>query len=191
MGKQASANPAGLRLSAERAQLLVVDIQERLLPRIDGHESMTAQTVRMLRIAREMGLPITVSEQNPQGLGPTVAPIRDAAGDVRVLRKKAFSVCGEAECLEALRHFGRAQVLLVGIETHVCVQQTALDLLCSGFEPFVLADAVGSRTALDREVALERMARAGVVVTTVESAAFDMLRTYDSELFKRVLPHLR
>lgn len=184
-------NPCRTRLALDRAQLLLIDVQEKLLPRIDQAEPLVAQCVRMLRIAREMGLPITATEQNPEGLGPTVAAIRDALGPTRYLHKKAFSVCGDAAAMEALRGHSRGQVLVMGIEAHVCVMQTSLDLLDAGFEPFVLADAAGSRRPLDREIGFQRMARAGVVLTTVESAAFELMRRYDSDLFRRVLPHVR
>jgi nicotinamidase-related amidase len=179
------------RLEIDRMQLLVIDVQERLLPRIHEHASVTAQIVRMLRIAAELRIPVTLSEQYPQGLGRTVAEVRAAAEDAPTVQKAAFSVCGETAPLERLSNLDRPQVVVAGIEAHVCVQQTALDLADNGFQPCVLADAVGSRRAFDRDIALERVRAAGVLVTTVEAAAFELLRRCDSPLFKRVLEHVR
>lgn len=171
-----------------RAQLLVVDVQERLMPHIDGAEAVIAQTVRMIRAAREVRLPVTLSEQNARSLGGTVAQIAEAAGDAPRIAKMHFSVCGSKEARTRLSALMRPQVLLCGVEAHVCVQQTALDLLGDQMEPIVLADAVSSRRPLDREVALARMRAAGVVVTTVESVIFELLERCDTDLFRRVLP---
>lgn len=179
------------RLDKMQAQLLVVDIQERLLPYISDHALVTAQAVRMIRAAREFPLPITISEQYPKGLGPTDPAVLAAAGDAGHVEKQAFSVCGDAAAKETLVKLARPQVLLIGIEAHVCVQQTALDLLDMQMQPFLLADAVGSRRPSDYEVALERMRAAGVVVTTVESAIFELLHEAGTELFKRVAPIVR
>ncbi len=176
------------RLDRDQAQLLIVDIQEKLLPRIDGHETLLAKAEQVIRAALVIGVPVTVSEQYVKGLGPTVARIRDAAGDAPRFEKLAFSFCGEPACRERVDSLGRPQVILVGIETHVCVLQTALDLLAAGLVPFVVADAVGSRAARDHDVALAGLRSAGAVVWTAESAIFQLLRASGTELFKRVLP---
>lgn len=188
------------RLSRLAAQLLVVDVQERLLPHIDGHEALLQQCERMIRAAGVLGIPITISEQYPRGLGQTAPALLAAAGggaanagDVEAARaarvqKMAFSVCADAACLAALRLDAAPQVLVIGIETHVCVQQTALDLQAFGARPFVLADAVGSRRTADREIALRRMSAAGVIVTTAESAIYELMHEAGTELFKRMLP---
>lgn len=182
---------APLRLERARTQLVVVDIQEKLLPFISEHEQVLAQAGRMIRAAVELDLPITVSEQYVRGLGPTRPEINDALGgpeNFERFEKLAFSLCRD----EPLRHrvvaLKRPQVLLVGIETHVCVLQTALDLLGVPAQPVVLADAVGSRRPQDHAMALERMRPAGVVVSTVESAIFELLERSGTELFKRILP---
>ncbi|MBK9128604.1 MAG: hydrolase [Phycisphaerales bacterium] len=176
------------RLDRDRAQLLVVDIQEKLLPRIDGHEAMLARAEQVIRAALVIGVPVTVSEQYVKGLGPTVARIRDAAGEAPRFEKLAFSFCDEPACRERIESLGRPQVILAGIETHVCVLQTALDLLAAGSTPFVVADAVGSRAARDYDVALAGLRSAGAAVTTAESAIFQLLRASGTALFKRVLP---
>lgn len=180
---------APVKLAREQAQLLVIDIQEKLLPYIHDHGRVTVQSVRAIRMARELELPITQSEQYPQGLGPTTAEVRDALGDgITKCEKLTFSFCADARCRLHLESQKRPQILLIGIEAHVCVQQTALELLEMGLQPVVLADAAGSRRPLDYSVALELMRHAGVMVTTVESALFQLVRSSGTEMFKRILP---
>lgn len=176
------------RLEAARAQLLVIDVQERLLPHIHEQEAVVGQIVRMMRAARELDLPCTITEQYVQGLGPSAAAVREAAGDGGRIEKMTFSVCRDEAAQGVLKKNVRPEVLVAGIEAHVCVLQTVLDLLDAQLTPFVLADAVGSRRARERDVALSRMQMAGAVVTTVESAIFEMLDRCGTELFKRILP---
>ena len=179
------------RIDVRKAQLLVVDIQQKLLPHIDRHELVVSQTVRMIRAALLLELPITLTEQYPAGLGRTHPDVRVAADNALLLEKMTFSVLRDEEARAHLTGLGRPHVLLAGIETHVCVQQTALDLLDSQMTPFLLADAIGSRRALDRDTALERMRAGGLGVTTVEAAIFEMIERADTELFKRLLPIVR
>ncbi len=176
------------RLEAGRAQLLVVDIQERLLPHIHEYTRVVEQTARMCRAAAQLALPVTLTEQYPEGLGATTPAVREVTSDATRLEKLTFSVWQDAALREHLTDLDRPQVLIAGIETHVCVQQTVFDLLDAQMTPFVLADAVGSRRALDWETALRRMERAGATVTTFEAAVFGMLDRCDTELFKRILP---
>jgi isochorismate hydrolase len=179
------------RLSSEHAQLLVVDIQEKLLPHIHEHEAVTANAAKMIQAANALEVPVTVSEQYVKGLGPSASSILEAAGDAPRFEKMAFSFCGDEACRARVKSVIRSQILLIGIEAHVCVQQTALDLLEMQMQPFVLADAVGSRRALDYAAALERMRSAGAVVTTVESAIFELVKEAGTERFKRILPIVR
>jgi len=184
-----SSNPA--RLTRDHAQLLIIDIQERLLPYITDHEDVLAHAERMIRAAAALEIPITLSEQYPRGLGPTTPSINAAAEGVVRFEKTTFSFCADPACRERVLSVGRPQVLLIGIETHVCVQQTSLDLLDMQMQPMVLADAVGSRRPTDYQVALDGMRAAGVVVTTVESAIFQIMHESGTELFKRILPLVR
>lgn len=180
----------GRRATIASSQLIIVDIQERLIPHIHDRESMTQQAARFIRAAGVAQIPVLLSEQYVKGLGASIEPIRAAALDVgaRRIEKLAFSVLGDAAARAMVSETGRRNVYLVGIETHVCVQQTVLDLLDAGYRPIVLADAVGSRRASDREVALSRMQSEGAVITTVESAIYELLQVAGTELFKRMLP---
>ena len=180
-------------LNRSHAQLVVVDIQEKMLPHVAEQEQVLARAVCMIRAAIETGLPVTVSEQYVRGLGATVPAVLEAVrgSPFRKLEKMSFSLMRDAALRERILGLQRPQVILVGIETHVCVLQTALDLLAAGQRPCVLADAVGSRRPIDRQTALDRLWAAGAVVTTVESAIFELLEVAGTELFKRVLPLVR
>ncbi|MBK8914534.1 MAG: isochorismatase family protein [Phycisphaerales bacterium] len=178
-------------ISIAATQLLVVDVQERLLPHIDEHERVVTQTVRMLRAARLMGLTRTLCEQYPQGLGGTDRRIGDAADGSPVLHKMTFSAARDPALLEHLRSHRRETVLIAGIETHVCVQQTACDLHDAGLRPVLLADAVGSRRAGDHAVALEGMRAMGLTVTTVEAALYRLAERAGTELFRAMLPIIK
>src|SRR5690606_8213337 len=179
------------RLRLDETQLVIVDMQARLLPHIHAADDVVAQTVRLLRACGPMGVPVTVLEQYPRGLGRTAEEILAAAQGAPRLEKLTFSGCGDEAVRARIDALGRPSVLLAGVEAHVCVQKTALDLLAIERRPFVLADAVGSRRELDRDMALRRMSGAGVTVTTVEAAIFEMLDRCDSELFRRLLPIIK
>jgi len=177
------------RLRAEDAALLVVDIQKRLLPHIANQEAVAAAAVRMIRGASVLKVPILVTEQYPKGIGPTVPAIQEAfePGTFRAIEKMTFSCCATDEIVSALSQIGRSRIIVVGIESHVCVMQTVLDLLALGYIPFVCADAVGSRHEIDREMAIERMRHAGAVITTTESALFELLHRAGTPEFIKVL----
>lgn len=179
------------RLEAKKAQLLVVDLQEKLLPHIADHESIVSQSVRISRAACQLQLPVTVTEQYPEGLGRTPSAVLVAAGGANRIEKTTFSVWHDEAARERLLALSRPQVIMVGIEAHVCVQKTAFDLLEAQMVPFVLADAIGSRRPCDCQTALDRMRAAGVIVTTIESAIFEMLDRAGTDLFKRILPIVR
>lgn len=177
-----------MNATLHNAQLLVVDIQERLLPAIFNAAQVVEQTSRMARAARELALPMVVSEQYVRGLGPTDAALREVLGGATFVEKVTFSACRDEAAHHAIGAQVRPAVLIAGIETHVCVQQTALDLVEAGYHPVLLVDAVGSRRELDHHTAIERMRRAGVDISTVEAVVFSLMERAGTELFKRILP---
>lgn len=177
-----------MQIQANQSQLLLIDMQARLLPHITDHAAVSGQCVRMLRAAAALDLPTTALEQYRQGLGETPEEIRAAAGGATWFEKTTFSGCGDERIAGHVDGLGRPQVLLIGIEAHVCVLKTALDLLDRKLCPIVVADAVGSRRPLDRDLALDRMRQAGVIVTSAESAIFEWLDDCRSPEFKRILP---
>ena len=175
-------------LSAEASVLVVVDAQERLVSAMDETvwALVEANIVRLATAARRLDVPILHAEQYPKGLGPTAEAIRGAVEGAVFFEKVTFS-CGDASGFDAaLKATGRSQAVIVGMEAHVCVLQTALDLLARGFEAFVAADAVCSRFALDYTTALARMRQAGVGVPTTESVIFEWLRRADTDAFKDI-----
>jgi len=166
--------------------LVVVDVQVKLARLMHESEALLDNLSRLVRGATVLGVPVVATEQNPAGLGPTVeevAPLLPAGP----IPKMAFSCCGEPAFTEALEATGRRQALLAGIETHVCVYQTARDLLARGYGVHVVADAVSSRSARNREVGLEKMRAAGAEVTSVETALFEMLEVAEGPAFKQIL----
>ncbi len=174
--------------------LLAVDLQEGFAPHIHGWDDLRSRAVTMIDAARELGIPITATEQNPEKLGATVPDVKAALGEAPVRSKLAFSCLRVPDVLARVRAAVPVNLLILGIETHVCILQTALDALArppGEIRPYVLVDAVGSRRPLDRDTALRRLERAGAVLTTVESAIFEALEEAGTPRFRRVLPLVR
>ena len=172
-------------MAAEASQVLLVDVQERLLPAMANPEEVAANAALVLHAAQALGVPVTVSEQYPKGLGPTVPALRQAAGG-EAMEKIEFSCLKNAAIAERLRGLGRRQLVVAGVEAHVCVLQSVIDAAREGFEVFVVADATGSRRPESRERALARMAAAGAEVVTAEMAVFEWLGRADSPRFREL-----
>jgi len=173
-------------IQPETTALMVVDVQEKLMPAIHQAADCMEMIRRMIEAAKVLEVPMLLTEQYPAGIGPTCPQILEAVGDIKPVEKVRFSACTEA-LIERLREMARPFIIVVGVETHVCVQQTVLDLLRLGYTPYVCADAVGSRRPIDRGTALERMRRAGAVVTTTESVTFELLGQAATDTFKKIL----
>jgi len=173
-------------LDASRTVLVVVDVQEKLTRVMPDPAGLADALGRLIRGAAVLELPVLWVEQNPDGLGPTVAALAKLLGG-RPIVKRSFSCCGEPAFVEALAAAGRKQVLLAGIEAHVCIWQTAAELRAAGYEVEVPADATASRTALNKEVALGRIRAAGAGVTSVETALFELLGAAEGSKFKEIL----
>jgi len=171
-------------MSANDSALLVVDVQEKLIPLITGHARIVWNIQRLLDGAKILGVPAVATEQYPRGLGPTVEPLRACFNEIP--SKLAFS-CGECGNLfEQLSGQGIHKILVVGIESHVCIQQTVLDLLAFGMRVYVAVDAVGARFSLDHEVALRRLEASGATLTTTESALFEWCQAAGTPEFKQI-----
>ncbi len=173
------------RLTAAHSVLVVIDIQDRLLAKIPTATALVRNTSFLLDAAALLGVPAVGTEQYPKGLGPTTAEIARRL-PAAPPAKTAFSCCGAAGFLADLRGLGRSSAVLAGMETHVCVMQTALDLLDAGFTVFLPVDALASRTALDTEAALRRMERAGAIPTSAEAVAFEWVADASHPRFKSV-----
>lgn len=176
------------RIDRNDAVLVVIDIQERLIPAMREGEKVTVQAAKMIRGARALDCPVLVTQQYTKGLGETLESVRDAFdGEFSYIEKSAFSVMGEPEFEKALENTGRKTIVLIGVETHVCVLQSALDMVEKGYDVFLVTDAISSRKELDESPAIKRMIGAGIVPTSVESALFEMLNNDSkSETFKTI-----
>ena len=174
-------------LTAHDTTLLVVDIQEKLSRAMHAREEFIANVQRLVRGARALGVPIVWAEQNPKGLGPTVAEVAELLRDLTPISKFSFSCAASESCMQQLRQIGRTHVLIAGIETHVCVYQTALELLEKGYRVEVVADACSSRTLQNKQIGLDKMRGAGAAITSVETALFELLKVAEGPLFKELL----
>lgn len=174
------------RLRRADALLLVVDVQQRLIPVVRFGPRVLERATILARACAEMRIPIIATEQNPTRLGPTPEPLKSALGESPTFAKMQFSALAPP-VLRELESLARPSVLLCGLEAHVCILQSALDFIERGHRVFVVGDAISSRRARDEEAALERMRQAGAVITTVESALLEMLRSADAPEFKSVL----
>ena len=164
--------------------LLVIDVQDKLLTRIPESAALVRDIAFLIDAARLVQIPVAATEQYPKGLGPTTAELARRLPDRP--DKTAFSSCAVASIVEGFQRAARPKVLLAGIEAHVCVLHTSLDLLNLGFRVYVAADAVASRFAVDREFALRRMEKAGAILTTAEAAVFEWLGGSQHSQFKAV-----
>ena len=173
------------RLTTDNSTLLVIDVQDKLLIKMPDAPSLVRDVGFLMDVARLLNVPVAATEQYPKGLGPTHAEIkRRLAGDLPV--KMTFSCCGARGLVPDLRASGRATVVLAGMETHVCVMQTALDLLAENFTVFLPIDALQARFQSDHDVAIRRMERAGAIITSVEATAFEWMRSAEHPQFKHV-----
>ena len=173
-------------ISADNCTVMVVDIQEAFVPHIRRLDKVIERTLMMIRAAQLLDVPIIVTEQYPKGLGRTVKPVREALGEIEYHEKLSFSCCQEPTVRTALAAAKREQLILVGIEAHVCIAQTALDAVAMGLQPYVAADAVSSRRQIDCRTALTRLGRLGVIITTTEAAIMEMTVSSRNPAFKQI-----
>lgn len=177
------------KLARADSMLVVIDVQEKLMPVIDDAAAVIANIERLVRGCKIFDVPALLTEQYVKGLGPTVPAVKRAFEETfgyEPIEKTCFSAAGDGEFLAALRMVKKKHVILAGVETHVCVYQTAIDLLEAGHEVHVAADAVSSRTASNRKIALQRMVSAGVKLTSTEMSLFELLGTSESEEFRKI-----
>jgi nicotinamidase-related amidase len=177
----------GRILSRERALLLVIDLQAAYAGKLANEERLLRATQRLLQAAPALGLPVVVTEQYPKGLGATRPEIETQLppGSAR-FEKTSFSCLGAPGLREHLRGLGRDQVLVAGVETHVCVSQTIHDLLLEGYQPHAVRDAVSARFALEDETGFAKILGSGAIPASTESALFELLRDAKAPGFKTI-----
>lgn len=171
--------------------LLIVDLQQRLLPKILDSANVLNNTIILAECCKILNLPILITEQYPEGIGPTVPELMTSLNQTTPITKRTFSCCREEQFMKALDATGRTQIVMAGIETHVCVFQTAADLFHRGFQVQVIADATGSRSAFNRGIGLERMKAVGAQISSVESVVFELLETSIGAQFKEILRRIK
>lgn len=176
--------PHATQMSDADTALLVIDVQEKLLPFIPGAAAMVHNISFLIDAASLLGMTTLATEQYPRGLGPTVAELANRLPDRP--EKTAFSCCAVPAVVEALRREARPKVVLAGIETHVCVLNTALDLLALDFRVYLAVDAIGARFSVDHDIALRRLQQAGAILTTVEGCAFEWVGGASHPKFKDI-----
>jgi nicotinamidase-related amidase len=178
-------------LDRKRSALVLIDFQERLFPNVYEHARVLARIDLLLSAANLLKIPLLVTEQYPKGLGGTIEEIRKAVPEMQPLTKMDFSCVAASGFKERLSALQRDQIVLAGIETHICVAQTALDLAAQGENVWVVADATASRRPFDAQIALQRMERSGLKITTTESVVFEWLRRAGTDEFKALQPKLK
>jgi isochorismate hydrolase len=167
--------PLGLRLRASRSLLLIVDVHERLAPAVHDAEHVIANCAILMRAAALLRVPVLVTEHCPQQLGPTLAALKQLAPAHAILSKVHFSAADEPAIAQAIASLSRPQIIIAGMEAHVCVMQTALGLAERGYRPYVVADAAGSRRDSSHTLALDRLRAASVPAVTTEMVLFEWL----------------
>lgn len=175
-----------MRILKEEAAAVVVDIQERLLPHIHEGEIILRNCMKLIEGLKILSVPIIVTQQYTKGLGPTVKAIVQLFPEYRYIEKISFSCLDEPAFKEELSVLGKPDIILCGIESHVCVLQTCLDLLGAGMRPVIVEDCVSSRKPDDKHISIDRMRQEGARITTMESLLFELARVAGNETFRSI-----
>jgi len=175
-----------MRIKLEECLALVVDYQERLMPSIMNYEDLLIASKKLLAGLELLGVPMLVSRQYPEKLGDTVPAIREVTASARIMDKTQFSCCQDQAMFEAIKSYQRSTIILCGVETHVCMMQTGIDLLAAGFKVVCVADCLSSRRAVDKKYGLKRLAGEGAVLATYESLLFELMVGKSCPVFKDI-----
>ena len=175
-----------IRMNRENCVLVGIDYQERLVPAMSGREGLIDASARLIRGFQILGMPVVLTQQYPKGLGQTIPEIKEADEEAAVIDKITFSAWKEEAFVRKMEEIGRKVAVVVGIETHVCEQQTVLDMIEAGYTVYVAADCVASRKESDRDTAIRCMQAAGAVITSYEAVLFELLETAGAPEFKAI-----
>jgi nicotinamidase-related amidase len=173
-------------LSRKSAVLVVIDIQGNLFEAMQGKEELLANALKVVKGAKIFNLPIIITEQIPQKLGQTLPLLAQELADCATISKESFSCWGNSHFKEKIELSGRKEVIILGIECHVCVYQTAIDLINHGYDVHVVADAVSSRTKENSDIGIEVMKNSGAYITSTEMVLFELLHSADDAKFKEI-----
>jgi nicotinamidase-related amidase len=174
-------------LKPDNTVLSVIDVQGELAHAMHNKEMLFENLQKLIKGSKILGIPILWTEQNPEGLGPTIPEVANLLSGIKPVSKLSFSCCGNERFMEALRALNRNQVLLAGIEAHVCIYQTAVDLVNLGYEVQVVIDAVSSRTKENKLIGLEKIREVGVSLTSTETVLFELLKVAEGPKFEGIL----
>jgi nicotinamidase-related amidase len=175
-----------MRVRRENAAALVIDIQERLFPVMAGKEELLSNCLKLVKGLQYLGIPLIITQQYTKGLGATIPEISSVIPDFSFIEKRDFSCCGESAVLSRLGELGAKNIIICGIESHVCVLQTALDLKEAGFTPVVVMDAVSSRHPENLDLAKERFRFEEIMMTSTESILFELTRSSAAPEFREI-----
>jgi nicotinamidase-related amidase len=174
-------------LTKENTALVVVDVQEKLLPYVIGKDEVVSNIQMLIKFAHIMDIPVILTEHYPKGLGVTVPEIKEVLSEYAPKEKVIFSCWGSLEFAEKLKELGIKRIMIAGIESHICVCQTTLDAINSGYEVHVISDAVSSRTQRNLDIGLEKMRQFNAVISSTEMAMYEIMERADTKEFKEVL----
>jgi nicotinamidase-related amidase len=175
-----------MRIIRAEAAAIIIDVQERLLPHIDRGDIVLSNCLKLIEGLKILSVPVIITQQYTKGLGPTVNSIIQMFPQFRYIEKISFSCWEELAFKNEISHLNKTDIILCGIEAHVCVLQTCIDLLAEGKKPVIVEDCVSSRRPDDKRIAIERMRQEGARITTVESLLFELLRVAGNQTFKSI-----
>ena len=176
-----------MRILKEETAALIIDYQSKLFPHINQHEELQANSIKLIEGLKVLEIPMVVTEQYPKGIGYTIPEIQETLGDnYQPIEKMSFSCCGSSDVMKQLRKLGNSNIIICGIESHVCVLQTVLDLIDKKYQPIVVADCISSRRHFDYKIALKRMRDSGAILTTYESLLFELSVISGTGQFKAI-----
>lgn len=176
-----------MRILKEDTLAVIVDIQERLFPHISEHEKLLENSLKLISGLQTLEVPLVITEQYTKGLGKTLEPIvTKLENSYQPIEKIDFSCYGSNDFADLIKNHGKKNIIVFGMETHVCVLQTTLDLIEHGYNPIVIEDCVSSRNLNDKNIAIHRMRQEGAIISSLESILFELCRKAGSDTFKAI-----
>jgi len=175
-----------MRIKKEYSAGLIIDIQEKLFPHVNDHDKLLLNVKKLIAGLEALDIPVVTTQQYTKGLGPTLSEISSCFKNFRFHEKLSFSCCDDEEFMKALKPLNKEYIIICGIETHVCVLQTAIDLIEEDYTPVIVEDCVGSRNENDKKIAIERMRQEGAIIVTYESILFELCRFAGNDQFKLI-----
>lgn len=175
-----------MRIQKKNAVSVIIDVQTRLFKHIHENDQLSENLVKLILGLKALNISILVTQQYSKGLGPTIEPVSEALGEYTIIEKRSFSCMDESNFKTSVSGMGKKFVIIAGIEAHVCIMQTVVDLLEAGFVPVVVEDCISSRHIKTKDIALERMRHEGAIITSLESILFELCRYSGSDEFKTI-----